>query len=105
MFKNMAVVQLTSYNSSNFFFFFFRKNFKKLPVIYESLSNSQPINKQEFQTKKQNSLQFKVQVEGQLTGQKVTDFGLNVQPFGLVILSEIEIEKIERHCMYSRENF
>lgn len=55
MVKNLAVVQLTSCNS----------------YIYESLSNSQRINKQEFQTKKQNSFEFKIQVEQQLTEWKV----------------------------------
>ena len=52
-------------------FFFKEKLFKKLPIIYESLSNSQRINKQEFQTKKQKSFEFKVQVEQQLTEWKV----------------------------------
>lgn len=50
MVKTLAVVQLTSCNS----------------YIQESLSNSQRINKKEFQTKK-NSFEFKIQVEQQLT--------------------------------------
>lgn len=77
MVKNLAVVQLTSCNS----------------YIQENLSNSQRINKEEFQTKR-TLLSLKIQVEQQLTEWKVKSnvFGLNV-PFGLVILSQIEIEK------------